>query len=525
MRYVKIAVSMLCTLALIGFPQVTAASVQPYMTYRDNALTLSAAPEIDIIDGYFQVNEFCITDGQDPNEENKVGQIHTLEDGQLHFNVGRSASQKVAEWFNQKFSGYNDKSINGDRTTFDHTAEDLNFAFVGDLNINVTTADNPQGISVSFPNVGIAQGSTQLRNNWWFGQLTGQHTLDSDGPNRVLVFGVDDSGNQVFASFLRGGNDVNEVTLCDLYVADDPIDRATTVDDVQTAFSDIPIDGQRVDLQGFPGNYDPTVSHIQGHTLFEGKDNTLYSILTHSVSTADYAHILAGPVDGDEFFGFKTYMKGWKHPGGIQTIGDYLLVPSEQDDHAYISLYDLRTLQVGELRRVETFSLATDHKVGAMGITSYQDPSGNEYYLLVAAHLDGTNSEYHIYRASAVNGIETADFQEVGSFNLDKDFQGFGLVTETGTNNVYMIGLWSPTEALSYADYEYLYQLNTENWSVEPVLSERHLISTGGAAGVLGVHFRYGAGVYVSNDRRMMISATERNSVMGSTLTANVWRS
>ena len=54
-------------------------------------------------------------------------------------------------------------------------------------------------------------------------------------------------------------------------------------------------------------------------------------------------------------------------------MGDYLLVPSEQDASAHIALYDLRSLAVKELRRVETFDLAVSHKAGALGITSYED--------------------------------------------------------------------------------------------------------------------------------------------------------
>lgn len=91
--------------------------------------------------------------------------------------------------------------MNGDRTTFDQTADDLNFAFVGDLHLVVDTADDPQGLSVTFPDVVIAQGSTLFRNNWWFGQRSGQHTRDSDGPNTVLVIGSTTEGRTVYASF------------------------------------------------------------------------------------------------------------------------------------------------------------------------------------------------------------------------------------------------------------------------------------------------------------------------------------
>ena len=183
----------------------------------------------------------------------------------------------------------------------------------------------------------------------------------------------------------------------------------------------------------------------------------------------------------------------------------------------------MRTLSVQELRRVETFDLTVNHKAGALGITSYKDADGTEYYLLLVAHLDGENSVYHAYRAPAANGLEQATFEKVGSFPLDKDFQGFGLVTEAETGKVYMIGLWSPSEGATFADYAYLYELNTQNWTLGEALEERHLTSQGGFLGVMGVHFRYGAGVLVTPDQNLMLYASERNTVLGSVLAINDW--
>lgn len=156
-------------------------------------------------------------------------------------------------------------------------------------------------------------------------------------------------------------------------------------------------------------------------------------------------------------------------------------------------------------------------------VTSYEDKNGIEYYVMIVAHLDGENTVYHVYRALASNGIENARFSEVGSFESDKDFQGFGLITEDGTNDIYMIGLWSPSEGVTFADYAYLYQLNTETWTIGEALQQIHMVSVGGMAGMMGVHFRYGANVYVADDGTLTLSATERNSVLGSSLATNDW--
>lgn len=495
------------------------------VTYRDNSVLMESAKDIEILSGNFRIDELKITEGQDPEGKNQVGQLHELTDHSFTFTCGRQGSQEVAQWFNQKFSGYNDPAVTGDRTTFDQTADELNFAFVGDLQLTVKAPAFPEGCSVTFEDVAFAQGSTAFRNNWWFGQLKGQHTRDADGPNRMLAIGADEAGNTVFASFLRGGNDVNAVSLEAIAPAHPANDHAVTLPNVQQAFHALPDTGTRSELKGFGGNYDPSVNHIQGYAQYLAEDGTNYALLTHSVSTAPYAHILVGQKNGEEMWGFKTYLQNWQHPGGVQSIGDYLLVPSEHDNQAHIALYDMRTLSVQELRRVETFDLTVDHKAGALGITSYKDAGGTEYYLLLVAHLDGENSVYHAYRAPAANGLEQAVFQKVGSFPLNKDFQGFGLITEAETGKVYMIGLWSPSEGATFADYAYLYELNTQNWTIGDALEERHLTSQGGFPGIMGVHFRYGAGVLVTPDQNLMLYASERNTVLGSVLAINDWRS
>lgn len=498
----------------------TAAEVSAAMSYHNNEVTVTGSGGIQITSGTFTVKEFNITSGQDPNGKNYVGKVHNLSNGKFSFEVGRSGSGAVASWFNARLSGYNDNSVNGDRTTFDHTAGDLNFAFIGDLQLALTAPGYSQGITVTFPDAAFAQGKSGLSNNWWFGQKKGQHTRDSDGPERVLVFGTDTSGRTVYASFLRGGNDASTISLEALYVPGTASDRAVPIPDVREAFHGLPVNGSLTNLQGFTGNYDSVSCHVQGYTQYDNAEGNRYALLTHSVSSASYAHIVAGTKNGSDKYGFKTYLNNWNHPGGIQSIGDYLLVPTEQDTQAHISLYDLRSLPVQELRRVETFDLSVNHKAGALGITTYES-GGIEYYLMIVAHLDEANSVYHVFRSPAAGGIENASFSEVGSFGFTKDFQGFGLVTEEGTNDVYLIGLWSQNSGASFADYAYLYQINTQNWTIGQELEQIHMVSTGGGIGTFGVHFRYGAGVFVTQNQQLILSATERNR--GSSLAVNNW--
>jgi hypothetical protein len=490
------------------------------MTYRDNDVIVNGVNGWNITGGTYTVKELSITPGQDPDNLNYPGQVVTMQNNRFRFRVGRSASATVANWFNPKLSGYNDPSVNGDRTTFDHTAGQLNFAFIGDLQVTISGGDLAQPTTVKFPDVAFAQGRSGLSNNWWFGQKMGQHTRDSDGPQQMLLIGTDSNNNTVYASFRRGGNDVNEVSLRAFSRVAPPVDRREKVQDVVGRFNAIPVDGTPETLSGFPITYDPITCHWQGYTQSQGSDGTPYVLLTHNVSSADYAHIVCGYRGTNEKWGFKTYLKNWRHPGGVQAIGDYLLVPNEDSSQSHIAMYDLRSLKVQELRRIENFDMDLSHKAGALGITNYTDANGTEYYLLIIAHLAGSNSIYYIYRAPASQPLPQANFSLVGSFGLSQDFQGFGLVT--GTNNkVYLIGLWSTGSAV-FEDYAYLYEVSTTNWGTVTLLNTRHLTSHH-SGGILGVHFRYGAGVHVNPNKEIVLVASQRNTEAGGTVNTNYW--
>ena len=49
------------------------------------------------------------------------------------------------------------------------------------------------------------------------------------------------------------------------------------------------------------------------------------------------------------------------------------------------------------------------------------------------------------------------------------------------------------------------------------------MVSIGRVAGMWGVYFRYGANVHAADDGTLTLSATERNSALGSALVTNDW--
>lgn len=149
--------------------------------------------------GYFEVKDFCITEGQDPDGKIKVGNKYSINnEGEIVFSVGRKGSEKVAKWWKE--------NIYANQTTFNHDPEDLNFAFIGDLVLNASTSNDVVKKTITFKNIGLAQGHSGASNNWWFGG----EKMHYIGNNKVAG---EDENSIIGLCAHRGGNGVNEVEV------------------------------------------------------------------------------------------------------------------------------------------------------------------------------------------------------------------------------------------------------------------------------------------------------------------------
>jgi len=176
------------------------------MKYRDNSVTFSFSnnSEYKLVSGSFSIESFSIPSGQDPDKKITVGLQKTFNSkGKLEFSIGRKGSKTTAKWFSNK--------IAADQTTFNHTPGKLNFAFFGTLTLRLSGGIlGDGGETYTFPNIGLAQGSTAgSRNNWWFGGQDCEHTTG----NKVSCTGSNQIDVGVTFEFLRGGNGVNTVDV------------------------------------------------------------------------------------------------------------------------------------------------------------------------------------------------------------------------------------------------------------------------------------------------------------------------
>jgi len=172
------------------------------MHYHDNFVNFTAFGDYKIQNVTFTVTEFDITPGQDPNNDHRIGEVLTLPQspGQLNFFVGRKSSDGVASWFNTR--------IQSNENTFDHTAESLNFAFLGTLVLTFyptrpgTDTGTPSGPSRTYTinNVCLAQGHWGLANNWWIGVQGSSNT----GGDTIVTVALESSSFETRVSFTRG---------------------------------------------------------------------------------------------------------------------------------------------------------------------------------------------------------------------------------------------------------------------------------------------------------------------------------
>uniref|UniRef100_A0A7S3Z7B8 Phosphatidylinositol-specific phospholipase C X domain-containing protein n=1 Tax=Lotharella globosa TaxID=91324 RepID=A0A7S3Z7B8_9EUKA len=171
------------------------------MKYRDNDVELQPSG-FTVESAEYEITEFKVTNGQDPDNEIRAGRKYTLSDGKFRFRVGRKGSEDVANWFNER--------IGGQHSTFGHDAGKLNFAFIGTLTVTLAEDKGVRRQMFVFKDIAFAQGHTGTANNWWFGQKGAER-----GESNAIL-GVPDATESLTPAtsifkFRRGGNGVNRV--------------------------------------------------------------------------------------------------------------------------------------------------------------------------------------------------------------------------------------------------------------------------------------------------------------------------
>lgn len=293
------------------------------------------------------------------------------------------------------------------------------------------------------------------------------------------------------------------------------------IQNVLNAFKAIDKDGNVHNYSGEPWVANIVESHVQGVAMYGN-----YCMLTYNNKGYSKGFVMAVNTNSNSLvLDFDTPDEHYNHPGGIQAIGDFLLVPVENSgaDDSYLHFYNMSGMNDNTQPTLLAYSKHRNgNGAGAAGITNFTGSDGVEYYLMCA--YDNGATDFYLS-----NGLPLSDagivFQKVASHKFDESgYSSTCLLTDT-SNNIYMIG-FRVSGSVSYDDYADLYQIsmndNTPTGATK--LDSRHFYTDHGkgVSGIAGVHFRWGAGVSNLTSTTFNLLATQRNFV-GNNLTINVF--
>ena len=203
------------------------------------------------------------------------------------------------------------------------------------------------------------------------------------------------------------------------------------------------------------------------------------------------------------------------HPGGVQVVGDYLVVPVEAQDKTPESAVYLYDLTLGKESKEPVFTLKRAEKTGGAGLAKF----GSGHVLVTY-----DNGHVTFYRSNGQPlGSPELSFSAHGSVSLDETgHSSVNLVVEANEDNsegqLYMIGLNRPdTKDLAVL---YTVDLSEAEPAVEKVETVHFVTDkTDGIVGDAGVSFRWGAGVYIDPNAHLNLIASARNSSVGVAMT------
>ncbi|HTN18383.1 MAG TPA: hypothetical protein VL092_11915 [Chitinophagaceae bacterium] len=292
------------------------------------------------------------------------------------------------------------------------------------------------------------------------------------------------------------------------------------INNVESVFTAIDKDGKQTDFSGEPWVANIVESHVQGVARYGD-----YWMLTYNNKGYSQGYLMAVNNDsGKLVLDFNTPDENYNHPSGIQTIGNFLLVPVENSDasDSYIHFYNMYAMNDTTQPTLLTYNIHRSGKgSGAAGICNFTDNDGNERYFMCV--YDNGATDFYTSNAKTLSDPNIS-FTLSGSIKLDQEgYSSTCLVTDTD-GSIYMIG-FRVEGSTSYTDYADLYKI-TLNSKYQPSdmkgIGQKHCVTDyGSMTGIAGVHFRWGAGIYFRNNNTQFgLLATQRNFVANN-LTVN----
>ena len=272
----------------------------------------------------------------------------------------------------------------------------------------------------------------------------------------------------------------------------------------------------------------PSRNHFQGVAIRDG-----FAMVTTS---AEGGAIVSAKGNQKEFLLDNVEpTDGFEHPGGVQTIGSYLVVPvyaHESDDRRA----EIRFYKYGpQIELVDHLTIKRDGKrLYCLGITDCTGPDGDYYILAVVSHNEGHVIDFYRtepgiplsdHRCSFVKPAERHlndhtpyktwryetiqhDPQQVADWQPDRNWGGYPnsvslLADEAG--QVYFLGLHRNDSGKDWADL-FLLNLDAPEVCMLTKLANLHVIAKDNAS------FRWAGSALVTSETTLSIFTCARNA-------------
>jgi len=277
--------------------------------------------------------------------------------------------------------------------------------------------------------------------------------------------------------------------------------------DIAEKFNAIPDHGKYYCHTANPGAVEIASNHTQGIIRYKN-----FYITSSSDSKLGFFMVTENVKSGKWF---KFDCSDYNHPGGIQSLGDYMVVPIEDGNKkSKIRLYNLSGMKFNDKgdnapTLYKDFSIDRSKGASAAGITNQSIQNASRYVIAV---YNEPSKDIDIYVAPAEQiALEAAKFIKTCSFAVPDEYKGFSSVSlvQNDQNDIYMIGMRKSSAGDDWAD---LFKIDIDNKQFSNLVSRRFFTESHTIHGVDGVRFRWATGIYCS-DGNIKLLATQRNYV------------
>ncbi len=242
------------------------------------------------------------------------------------------------------------------------------------------------------------------------------------------------------------------------------------------------------------------------HGETEGK---LYFFNAASNAMIDSMHL---PVSGNPSSpGDNSY----NHPGGIQVIGDYLLIPIQTQDYkqSKIQLWDISPLKTGSTAITcidgDYIPNSNSKRAGGIGIANL----GSTFLVVVC-----DNDKLYFYQSTGSDLTNTA-YNPLFEAKLKRDAAQTSLLMQTN-GTPYLAAFTTKSRLTTYQDWGVLCSIDIAGKKMKEV-ADVHFYSNADSSTLLGPHFRWGATTYYPTGSTLGLMTTQR--VMQPKCQVEVW--